>query len=71
MNIIVGDNEAGKSTIIEAINLALTGILNGRSIWNELTEYIFNKNVVNRYLASLKEKPLSYLIYLLKFFWRK
>ena len=26
LNIIVGDNEAGKSTILEAINLALTGI---------------------------------------------
>lgn len=25
LNIIVGDNEAGKSTILEAINLALTG----------------------------------------------
>lgn len=59
MNIIVGDNEAGKSTIIEAINLALTCILNGRSIWNELSEYIFNKNVVNRYLASLKEKAIE------------
>lgn len=26
LNIVVGDNEAGKSTILEAINLALTGI---------------------------------------------
>lgn len=29
VNIIVGDNETGKSTILEAINLALTGELNG------------------------------------------
>lgn len=27
LNIIVGDNEAGKSTILEAINLALSGII--------------------------------------------
>ena len=27
LNIVVGDNEAGKSTILEAINLALTGIV--------------------------------------------
>ena len=25
MNIVVGDNEAGKSTILEAVNLAMTG----------------------------------------------
>lgn len=43
MNIIVGDNESGKSTIIEAINLALTGIINGKSIWNEISQYLFNK----------------------------
>lgn len=34
LNIIIGDNEAGKSTILEAINLALTGIISGKSIWN-------------------------------------
>lgn len=40
LNIIVGDNEAGKSTILEAINLALTGIVNGRSIWNEFAIFV-------------------------------
>lgn len=29
VNIIVGDNEAGKSTILEAINLGLTGLYAG------------------------------------------
>ena len=29
LNIIVGDNEAGKSTILEAVNLALTKGLAG------------------------------------------
>ena len=38
LNIIVGNNEAGKSTILEAIHLALTGFLNGRNIQNELTQ---------------------------------
>ena len=32
LNTIVGDNESGKSTLLEAIHLALTGQLNGRPI---------------------------------------
>ncbi len=60
LNIIVGDNEAGKSTILEAINLALTGLYNGRYLRNELTQYLFNNEAVDEYLASLKtDTPLS------------
>ena len=32
LNILVGNNEAGKSTILEAIHLALTGLFNGKYI---------------------------------------
>lgn len=53
LNIIVGDNEAGKSTILEAINLALTGVINGRSIWNEVSQYLFNKEVVDEYIGAI------------------
>ncbi len=53
LNIIVGNNEAGKSTIIEAIHLALTGILNGRYIRNELSQYLFNNDAVKKYVARL------------------
>ena len=53
VNILVGNNEAGKSTIIEAIHLALTGLYNGRYLRNELTQYVFNKEVVDEYIASL------------------
>ena len=60
VNIIVGENEAGKSTIIEAINLILSGWFKGRYIHNELNEYIFNKEVVKEYISSLKtESPLA------------
>lgn len=34
LNVVVGDNEAGRSTILEAINLVLTEIIRGKSIWN-------------------------------------
>ncbi len=56
MNIIVGDNEAGKSTFIEAIHLALTGQLYGRNAAYELHPYLFHRGVVAQYLASLQTK---------------
>lgn len=40
-NIVVGKNETDKSTLLEVINLCLTGQLNGRSIQYELTPYPF------------------------------
>lgn len=55
LNLLVGDNEAGKSTILEAIHLALTGMLNGRYLKNELTQYLFNIDSVNAYVKNLSE----------------
>jgi putative ATP-dependent endonuclease of OLD family len=52
INILVGDNEAGKSTILEAIHLALTGILSGKYLKNELSQYLFNNEAVEEYLKS-------------------
>ncbi|KIL41923.1 hypothetical protein SD70_03280 [Gordoniibacillus kamchatkensis] len=49
VNIIVRDNEAGKSTILEAIHLALTGMYNGKYLKNELTQYLFNNDVLNSF----------------------
>ena len=66
LNIIVGDNEAGKSTVLEAINLALTKRLNGRLLEYELTPYLFNGKCVDDYLKSLKtdepEQPPEIII---------
>ncbi|PIC83609.1 ATP-dependent endonuclease [Sporosarcina sp. P1] len=56
INIIVGDNEQGKSTILEAINLALTAYLNKRSIHNEISPFIFNRKTVNTYLNFLRDE---------------
>lgn len=52
INILVGNNAAGKSTILEAIHLALTGLYCGRSIRYEVSQYMFNKAVVDRYIES-------------------
>ena len=65
LNIIVGNNEVGKSTILEAVNLALSGILNGRYLRNELSQYLFNNDVVNEYLTRLKEGKNAALPYIL------
>jgi putative ATP-dependent endonuclease of OLD family len=54
VNIIVGNNEAGKSTILEAIHLGLSGLLNGRYLRNELSQYLFNNEVEKEYIDSLK-----------------
>ena len=52
LNIIVGDNDAGKSTILEAINLALTGRVNGRPAQEELNPYWFNKELVDEFFEN-------------------
>lgn len=54
MNIIVGDNETGKSTLIEAVNLALTERINGTHISNELSHYLFNIYTVKEYITNIK-----------------
>lgn len=53
-NIIVGNNESGKSTILQAVNLALTGYLDGRSLSTGINQYIFNKSSVQDYISALK-----------------
>jgi putative ATP-dependent endonuclease of OLD family len=65
VNILVGNNESGKSTIIEAIHLALTGLYNGKYLKNELNEYLFNNDVVTDYLQSLETAnplPLPHIL---------
>ena len=51
-NILVGNNEAGKSTILEAVNLCLSGLTNGRYLKNEINEFYFNTCVVNKFLHN-------------------
>lgn len=53
LNIFVGNNDSGKSTILEAIHLALTGIYNGKNIQQEISQYLFNSQSVNEYLQNI------------------
>lgn len=52
LNILVGDNDAGKSTLIEAISLGLTGRVGGRGIIEELNPHWFNKEMVQEFLTQ-------------------
>ena len=53
LNVIVGSNESGKTTILEAIHLALTGLLHGRPLRNDPTSYLFNLATQTKYVESL------------------
>lgn len=53
LNIVVGGNEAGKSTLLEAIGLALTGRVNGRWVEDVLNPYWFNQQQVADYFSAL------------------
>jgi predicted ATP-dependent endonuclease of OLD family len=59
LNIIVGDNECGKSTFLEAVYLALSGQINGRPIQSELHTHLFNSQVVSEYISALIKKETS------------
>ena len=57
MNVLVGDNDTGKSTLIEAINLALTGKLHGRLLVQELSPYLINSEATRDYIQALRGNP--------------
>ncbi|MFN2525843.1 MAG: ATP-dependent endonuclease [Actinomycetota bacterium] len=60
LNIFVGDNEAGKSTLLEAVHLALTFRLNGKPFTQELSPYLINLEARDAYVAALRSggKPV-------------
>lgn len=56
MNIIIGDNEAGKSTIIQAIDLALSG--NRSKVENQGLDKLLNADIVTEFMNSEKRIDL-------------
>lgn len=57
LNIIVGDNESGKSTLLEAINLALTGRVNGKYASESLNPFWFNVDAVKEFWKQRDGAP--------------
>lgn len=64
ISIIVGNNEEGKSTILEALQLALTGMLNGRTLFTDVYESLFNRKAIEDYIGSITttKQPLPYIL---------
>jgi putative ATP-dependent endonuclease of the OLD family len=54
VNILVGDNNAGKSTILEALEIVLNFQYRGRSFSSEFSPDLFNSETVTAFLNSPK-----------------
>ncbi|TFD67989.1 ATP-dependent nuclease [Cryobacterium ruanii] len=54
MNIFVGNNDSGKSTVLQALEMVLTGRVSGKPIDGELSPFWFTQSVVAEYLAALQ-----------------
>ena len=52
INIIVGDNDSGKTTLLEAIELCFNGTYRGRPLRERLSTALFTKSSVDAYLSS-------------------
>ncbi len=52
LNVIVGDNETGKSSVLEAIGLVLSGQYDGRLIQYAIDPYLFNVATVAEYFQK-------------------
>lgn len=57
--ILVGDNGAGKTSIVEAVHLALSGRYRDTPIGRCVSEYLFNKDAVADFLKS-SESELAF-----------
>lgn len=55
VTVLVGDNETGKSSVLEAIHLVLTKQYEGRVIDHALDPYLFNSKVVADYFQSIRD----------------
>jgi predicted ATP-dependent endonuclease of OLD family len=55
-NVIVGDNETGKSSVLEAIGLVLTGQYDGRLVQYAIDPYLFNANIVADFFQKLRNR---------------
>ena len=56
INILVGDNDSGKSTILEAIEICFNCSYRGKPLGVDITTDLFNSNVTQKYFDSEKKE---------------
>lgn len=56
INIFVGENDSGKSTILEALSILTSGKLNGVAFERQIKANLFNTELRKEYIASLVDK---------------
>ena len=61
INIFVGENDSGKTTILEALSIVLTGRLNGQNIGNKICLDLFNNSIRTGFRDAIKrgETPVT------------
>lgn len=55
INIFVGENDSGKSAILEALSIVTTSKLNGLPFDRQVKANMFNQNIRQKYIDSLKD----------------
>ena len=70
INIFVGDNDAGKSSILEVLTILTTGKLNGFAFDRQLKANLFNQEVRKHFIADVEtgNKPIPPQIVMEAFF---
>lgn len=61
VNIFVGENDAGKSTILEIIGLITSGKINGYNIDRQITSNIFNFDIRREYINKIQKGEFAEL----------
>lgn len=64
INIFVGENDSGKTTILEALTMALTGKINNNNISNRLNLDWFNIKVRKEFKQAIQEGNIPVLPYI-------
>lgn len=55
INIFVGENDAGKSSILEALSILTTGKLNGFAFDRQLKANLFNCKIRQEYINAIRD----------------
>ena len=59
INVFVGENDSGKTTILEAIMMAMTGKINGLKIMSKINADWFNTDIRNEYKQLINISPIE------------